>query len=195
MPVRDRRKTWEFIFKNQQVNKEKENSECFWTCSIVSVERTPSSVISVSDDLRMEVILEKLFFSSFGESIKFQSSNSDATISFSCISKQAFQFKCKGKINNDRLSALPSRFELFFLLSTWQWPVLDLPRCYCWYLWTVPCLSLASLDALHSQSAQNPSQACRRENVPHSHIPKPYEGGQTAERNGYAHKYDTIKYD
>lgn len=113
MPVRDPSKTWEFIFKNQQVNKQKENSECFWTCSIVSVERTPSSVISVSDDLRMEVIVEKLFFSSFGESIKFQSSNSDATISFSCISKQVFQFKCKGKINNDEFICITFKIRAF----------------------------------------------------------------------------------
>ena len=55
------------------------------TFSIISVERTPLSVISDSDVPTIEVILIKQFLSSFDESIKFQSSNSLATTSFSCI--------------------------------------------------------------------------------------------------------------
>lgn len=52
------------------------------TWSIISVERIPGSTISDSEDPRTEAILENLFLSSFGESIKFHSSKSEPTISF-----------------------------------------------------------------------------------------------------------------
>ena len=60
------------------------------TCSIISADRTPGSMISDSANPRTEVILENLFFSSVGESIKFKSSNNDAATSFSCTFEQFF---------------------------------------------------------------------------------------------------------
>jgi len=65
--------------------KGEETERNFQTLSIISVERTPRSVISDSEVPTIEVILIKQFLSSFDESIKFQSSNSLATTSFSCI--------------------------------------------------------------------------------------------------------------
>ena len=76
--------------------------------------------------------------------------------------------------------ALPFGFELFFPISTCEWPVLDLPACCCLYLWIVPVGFHASLDVLHLLSCQNLTQAHHIENAPHSHIQRPYEGGQTA---------------
>lgn len=64
---------------------EKGKGKSVGTFSIISVERAPRPVISDSEDPRMDVILEKPFLSSLDESIKFQSSNSLATVSFSCI--------------------------------------------------------------------------------------------------------------
>lgn len=50
----------------------------------MSGERAPGSAISASDNLTMDVILEKWCFSSLVVSIIFQSSNRDVTTSFNC---------------------------------------------------------------------------------------------------------------
>lgn len=67
------------------------------TCSIVSVERRPGSVTSVSDARMMEVIRENLLFSSREESIKFQSSYNEVKISFNCRLKQVLKLEEKDK--------------------------------------------------------------------------------------------------
>lgn len=87
---------------------------------MISVARKPGSVISDSEVLRIEVYLEKFIFSSIDESIKFQSSKSDATISFSWISKRDCKTDRKDKTNSylQNSSAIPSGFELFFLSLT-----------------------------------------------------------------------------
>lgn len=83
MPVKETSQNFNIHHERTKIKIYKDN---ILTFSIISIERKPGSVISASDAPRIQVILEKLFISSFDESIKFQSSNSDATTSFIWIS-------------------------------------------------------------------------------------------------------------